>query len=174
MTLIPRSARCLLLASSCALLLGPLHLFADPIDVTYQFTGVCADCEGTGVGALTLQNYISGSPIVPGNFVSFTYSSNILSFSIPSPDELGDITGMLPGSLPSTAFVDIQDTSIPSMVFISFDAGNWCVGTYCGADNGGDSSWSTVEASPEPASLIPVAAAVLCFGVVRRRRAGRA
>jgi hypothetical protein len=53
-------------------------------DTTYMFTGSCSDCTGTGVGYLTLQNYTPGTALSYSDFVSFTYTSNLSSFSITS------------------------------------------------------------------------------------------
>jgi len=50
----------------------------------YKLVAQCTDgdCEGTGVGYLTVQNYIPGQPLAYANFVSFTYASNIKPYSL--------------------------------------------------------------------------------------------
>jgi hypothetical protein len=72
---------------------------------TYTFTGDCTDCTGQGMGTLVLQNYTLGDELETSNFVSFTYSSNLLSFT--SDD--GSLFGVLPVNLPAPANVDIEE-----------------------------------------------------------------
>jgi hypothetical protein len=52
---------------------------------TFQFNGLCdtslGNCSGTSRGTLVLTGYTQGNTIVNSNFVSFTYTSNLLSLS---------------------------------------------------------------------------------------------
>jgi hypothetical protein len=61
---------------------------------TFQFNGQCVtapgNCTGTGRGTLVLtDDYMQGTTILNNNFVSFTYTSNVLSLSfsgvLPTP-----------------------------------------------------------------------------------------
>lgn len=154
-------------------MLAPLAMQADPIDVTYQFAGVCSDCIGTGIGSLTLVNYTPGTSLSSTNFVSFTYSSSVLSFSIPAaPTDPVILAGMLPGSLPGPATVELLDAGTVMFSSLGNSAGAWCAGADCASDEGSTSTWVTTSetsAVPEPATVIPVAAAIFCIGLVRRR-----
>jgi hypothetical protein len=51
-------------------------------DTVYDFSGNCSDCQNTGAGVLTLQNYTAGTSLNASNFVSFTYTSNLLTFNV--------------------------------------------------------------------------------------------
>jgi len=175
MTLLPHSVRTVFTISAFALLLGPLHLSADSIPVTYQFTGVCVDCPPSdiGIGMLTLQNYTLGAQILSSNFVNFTYSSDVIPlFQAPSTDQVS-ISGVLPVSLPGMAFIDIQDTTA-GVIFLSttLETGLWCVGTDCAQDEGSASSWDVADAVPEPGSLILLGIGIFSLAVWRRLRNG--
>jgi hypothetical protein len=168
-----------LILTISALIVGPAEVKARAGMIMFEFTGVCADCSGSGFGVLTLSNYTLGQAITPANFVGFSYSSNLYSYSIglsPWSDQLGAISGMLgsvwsPGYIDTTpGYLDIQDAETPSIVFSASPAGNWCVGINCGNDNGPASSWTTLSAVPEPTSVIPVALGVSAISLYRRRR----
>jgi hypothetical protein len=103
-----------------------------------------------------------GNTIVDSNFVSFTYTSNLLSLSfsgaptepvLPGPGKIFSITGILQ-NLPGPAGVEI-DLGPADVVFQSFTTGTWCAATtigVCGAgDFGSVSQWSS--AVPLPAAL---------------------
>ncbi len=68
-------------------------------DSVYDFSGSCADCQNTGNGVLTLQDYTPGTALSASNFVSFTYSSNLLTFNI-TQSELDFNTIGIPGTTP--------------------------------------------------------------------------
>jgi hypothetical protein len=95
---------------------------------TYQFVGQCTDCSGTGVGLLTVQNYTLGNQLTSCNFVRFTYSSNLVSFTMTQSDS-PDLSGMLPTSLPATATVTIRDF-VAQKQFASDVSGSWSVGAF--------------------------------------------
>src|ERR1044072_7874497 len=57
-------------------------------DTTVLFTGTCSDCTGTGKGTLVLQDYTIGDALSAANFVSFSYSSNLTSFTLDSVNQL--------------------------------------------------------------------------------------
>ena len=66
--------------TTLAALALPVQAIAD--DTSYDFSGGCSDCQNTGNGVLTLQNYTPGTALSGVNFVSFIYSSNLLTFNI--------------------------------------------------------------------------------------------
>jgi hypothetical protein len=72
------------LALSALLAIGALVLPVQAVaqDTVYDFSGSCNDCQNTGNGVLTLQNYTPGTTLSADNFVSFTYSSNLLTFNV--------------------------------------------------------------------------------------------
>ena len=73
---------------------------------TYQFVGQCTDCSGTGVGVLTVQNYTLGTALSSCNFVSFTYTSNLTSFTVTTSGSYY-LSGMLPVSLLSRHYDNV-------------------------------------------------------------------
>ena len=107
--------------------------------VTYQFTGQCSDCTGTGVGQLVLQNYTLGNAITFCNFVSFTYRSNLTSFTV-NQSNFSGIGGTLPTSLPSAANVTITCQTAAHDVTTNSN-GSWSVGALQELDFGSVSSW---------------------------------
>lgn len=126
---------------------------AAPATVTaYSFTGLCYDCTGTGTGTLYLTDYTPGAVLDTGNFDKFTYSSNLLTYTINS-------ASVLTGSLTTTtgpAFLALvgDGYTLSTMSAGAFSA--WCTGTTgaCGSDYGLFSSFSYlgVTSVPEPAT----------------------
>jgi hypothetical protein len=176
MTPLSRLVRSAFVLSAITLVMGPPKLSAGaiPIDITYQFTGTCTDCTGFGTGLLTLANYTLGTSLTAANFVSFSYSSNLISFSIPNSTDLSVFNGSLPASLSGTAPISIEDTNLPTDALIIFPDGGWCAGTHCAGDNGPSSTWNLAAVTPEPATWILLPSAVLGLGLIRRRRTQRA
>jgi hypothetical protein len=113
------------------------------IQTTYVFRGTCTDCNGLGTGTLVVQNYTPGTILVPANFVSFTYLSNLISFSISSSDNVY-LSGIIPANLPAAANVSIYATPCCSRQLSTQAAGNasWCAGNSCGDDTGTGAIWS--------------------------------
>lgn len=103
---------------------------------TYQFVGQCTDCSGTGVGQLTVQSYTLGTALNSCNFVSFTYSSNLKSFTI-TPATLNYLSGTLPTTLPAAATVSVFGSG--SNALTTNSNGFWSVGL---SDFGPSSTWS--------------------------------
>ena len=120
---------------------------------TYQFVGQCTDCSGTGVGVLTVQNYTLGDTLTGCNFVSFTYTSNLTSFTITAPGSY-DLSGMLPVSLPAAAMVNVRDSTNE---FSSSANGTWNVDE---SDYGTGGTWSLPSTSTAP-TLSPAALCAL-------------
>lgn len=104
---------------------------------TYQFVGQCTDCTGTGVGLLTVQSYTLGNGLTNCNFVSFTYSSNLRSFTI-TPATLSDLSGTLPSSLPAAATVNVIGSGSSAQLRTN-SGGSWSVGL---TDYGPTHTWS--------------------------------
>ena len=111
--------------------------------VTYQFVGQCTDCSGTGVGVLTVRNYTLGDTLTICNLVSFTYTSNLTSFTITRSGAY-NLSGTLPVSLPATATVNVSDFTNG---FSSNVNGNWFVGLL---DYGTGGVWSLPSTSTVP------------------------
>lgn len=138
---------------------------------TYYFTGQCTDCSGTGTGQLVLQNYTRGNPINPVNFVSFTYTSNLINVTVNAADS-PSVSGTIPANLPASASVSIFGPN--ANVFQSQSQGNWCAGNSCESDFGPTSTWSLAAAPPatpaagapavNDAVLIGLAAALAAMG----------
>lgn len=126
---------------------------------TYQFAGQCSDCSGTGVGLLTVQNYTQGAALGNANFVSFSYSSNLISYTITASNLVG-LVGTLPTSLPAPATVTIAGPG--NNVHISNSNGSWCSGVSCVSDYGSSSSWSLPSTSP---TVVPVLSVPMLIGL---------
>ncbi len=67
-------------------------------DTVYNFSGSCSDCQ-IQANQLTLQNYTPGSALSASNFVSFTYQSDQLTFTV-TQNELDFNTIGIPGTSP--------------------------------------------------------------------------
>jgi hypothetical protein len=120
---------------------------------TYRFAGQCTDCTGTGVGLLTLRNYTLGDELTGCNFVSFSYSSNLTSFTI-TPDTLVALSGTLPASLPAPATVAVAGPD--NNALISNDSGEWRIGIPPPPpDFGPTSLWSVYQQPNVPALSTP-------------------
>lgn len=137
------------------LFLGQIPLSANPITTeTFTFTGPCVDCTGVGVGTLVLANYTLGADLTTDNFVSFSYTSNLTTFTLtgvgPDFGEIDSIFGILPETLPSAA--DVTFTSSQLLVFQSASSGTWCAGiSGCNLDFGIEgATWQA--GVPEPAT----------------------
>jgi hypothetical protein len=143
--------------------------------VTYQFVGQCTDCTGTGVGLLTLQNYTLGTALANSNFVSFSYSSNLLSFSLTQANS-PNLSGTLPATLPAQATVLVDGfTTNPNDLLWSHSDGSWCAGSNCTGDNGSSSTWGLAPSVPalRLPMLIGLAAMLALAGVMLLKLARR-
>lgn len=69
-----------LAALTAAVFVLPVRAVAQ--ETVYDFSGSCSDCQDTGNGVLTLQDYTPGTALSASNFVSFIYASNLLTFTI--------------------------------------------------------------------------------------------
>ena len=138
-----------------------------PPTVDYTFTGVCTDCKGSGVGHLTLMDYTLGATLSVANFVSFDYTSDLISTSFVTVSEL---SGALPTGLPSAADVTLASGDFQ---FRSSTSGYWCDGNACFDDFGQSHTWSVADAGtvvPEPASIGLLLSGLVLLGPKLRRR----
>ena len=117
---------------------------------TYQFVGQCTDCTGTGTGSLTVQNYTLGAGLTYCNFVSFSYHSNLTSFTITSSN-FTSLSGGLPASLPASANVSVVGPGNNALT--SNANGSWFVGA---SDYGPTSSWSLPQVTNVPVMSVPM------------------
>jgi hypothetical protein len=148
--------------TALAALVGLASLATPAAAVSFEFAGTCIDCTGTGTGTLVLKDYTIGDTLTTDNFVSFTYSSNLLTFALTSVD---DLTGSLTGAT-GPAFVAFHGGGYTFDSFVAGPFSPWCTGVTgaCASDFGLISSWSLVAASvPEPAIW---AVMVLGFGLL--------
>jgi hypothetical protein len=159
------------------------------IDSTYTFTGTCtADCTGTATGTLVLSNYTLGDDLSSSNFVSFSYSSNYLSYSLPQSG-LEDILGSIDGPLPSFEYVFLfgyTDVTFPGngtiaspVSFLEYgNTGDWCVGAdgvseFCTIADSSDVGVNGIFSGagvPEPATYATILLAGAGLLIVRRKR----
>ncbi len=155
--------------------LGTQQAHATTLNETYTFTGVCrvGDCTGVGVGSLVVSNYVLGNALTNANFVSFDYSSSIISsFSVTSATLLS-----IGGSLNSDLSGGVSSLVIAGggMFFASSTngAGAWCLGPACNNDDGPSSSWeltSSGTSTPEPATLLVSVLGLAAIGFARRKQ----
>jgi hypothetical protein len=132
----------------------------------YSFSGLCSDCTGHGTGLLVLQNYTPGTLAGDSNFVSFDYSSNLISYSVTSAN-LSTFSATL-ASLPGEDDVTLLADSFVTQ-FTSQTRGFWCTGAICVNDIGASHVWS-VATVPEPVSLAILGVGLAGLGAIRRRR----
>jgi hypothetical protein len=123
-----------------------LHAPLSAATATFRFVGQCTDCTGSGTGTLVLQDYTLGENLTAGNFVSFTYSSNKLSYTV-NASQVQLLIGSLPANLPAPANVDFEKSDL-SIEFLSSVSGFWCSGSNCFGDFGSTSTWSLVSTPP--------------------------
>ncbi len=116
---------------------------------TYAFVGTCQDCTGSGIASLTVQNYTLGTTLTNSNLVSFSYRSNLLTFTVTAGN--GSLSGSLPAVLPGPANVSVSNF-LPFLAgsegFISQTNGVWCAGPTCLSDLGTGGVWSLPAAAP--------------------------
>jgi hypothetical protein len=141
----------------CAFSAAPIP----PTTTTFSFVGTCTDCSGQGQATLVLQNYTLGSTILLANFVSLTYSSNLVNFTL-GPANVPSISGSLPASLTSAADVDFFATTggaAQGMELHTSSNGNWCGGFECAGDYGTAGTWSLYSAPVPTAASAPALSA---------------
>jgi hypothetical protein len=147
--------------TALAALIGFAAAAAPASATTFTFSGLCFDCTGTGTGTLEVKNYTLGSTLTAANFVSFSYTSNLLTYSLGSVD---DLTGSLTGAT-GPAYVSLHGGGYSFNSLVTGPFSPWCTGTTgtCGSDFGFLSSWSVAAAVPEPAIWFTM---ILGFGAL--------
>jgi MYXO-CTERM domain-containing protein len=120
---------------------------------TYNFTGTCSDCSGTGTATLTLGNYTLGQPITTSNFISLTYNGTNLqgAFTIPTGAPNLSVSGSIT-TVPGTNNVTVVSSLFNSVVFNSSTTGSWFVGL---GDAGTTSVWTAASPTPTPTPAPP-------------------
>lgn len=95
--------------------------------VTFNFTGDCADCgtAGPAGGTLTLQNMPNGA-ISKADFVSFVYSSSLVSFQIKSTEIIAVMGSIDPNDL-GKSYIDIVQLGGTGWEFERNSDGTWSV-----------------------------------------------
>lgn len=167
----------ILVVAAFLMIFGQIPLSAVPITIdTFTFVGPCADCTGFGIGTLVLTNYTLGNAMTPANFTSFTYTSNLTSFSLngvgPGVGQIDSISGLLPAILPSSA--DISFTTTQLLVFQSAVSGTWCAGINgCNLDFGIQGGTWQAGVIPEPATSALIIAGFGALTLLRRVKARR-
>jgi hypothetical protein len=125
---------------------------------TFSFVGTCTDCSGQGRATLVLQNYTPGSGTIPqASFVSLTYSSNLVNYTLTSANVV-QIKGGLPATLPSAASIDFFATTggaFQGMELSTYNNGTWCAGFECAGDYGTAGTWSLYSAPVPTATGVP-------------------
>jgi hypothetical protein len=162
-----RAFHALFAGAIVAVVAAPTLVHATTVAVqSYLFTGQCTDCTGTGIGTLNLTGYTEGTSFLRSNFVSFTYSSNLVpSFEITS-DNLGSIFGSLGPTFPGPFEVQIFRTD--GADFFSSATGIWSLSQH---DDGRTSSWDSVAvvATPLPGALPLFATGLAGLAWIARR-----
>ncbi len=164
----------MMLSLATPMIASPARADAVPALSVFDFAGDCADCAGTALGELILQNYTLGDQIGDTNFVSFSYSGTNLfnPYMIVAADQ-PSLFGAIGPSLPGPQDVSISNSSD---TFLTTASGYWCTGVAfaCSLDNGLTHQWSAVasndpSAVPEPMTLSLLGGGLLGLAALRRR-----
>lgn len=134
-----------------------------------NWTGDCfGGCGGGSASAvITLADtYVFGNAVTPSDLLQFDFYSNALSVTIVPP--LSILEGSLPPS--SGSYFAIADSS---WEFYAQDNGTWAIGSldingFTTQAWGSNSNFAT--ATPEPSSMLLIAAGLAGVGTLRRRK----
>jgi hypothetical protein len=136
----------------------------------FNYSGTCTDCTFSNGTLLTIASYTPGSPLSTSPFITFTYTSNLVSFTINQNSPGFFVSGGLPATLPGAATLIIQDNQ---WEFSSNSSGAWFV-NQIPADFGPANSWSAASAVPEPGATAMLGLGLAVLAAVRARyRRGR-
>ncbi len=132
------------------------------VGTTFNFSGTCTDCSGTGTATLVLSNYTLGTPITTSNFLSLTYNgtNRQAAFTIPAGAPNLTVSGSIT-NLPGQNTVNIQSSLFSSVNFSSSTNGQWFVGL---SDFGSTSVWTSGALPPAP-TPVPSTVVLLITGL---------
>jgi hypothetical protein len=143
-------------------------------NIVFDFSGVCTDgCSGTATGVLTLtSDYIFGDNLTPATFVSVSYASSDLVFTIPAASAPALAGGLnANGSFNSLGLIFIQNATD---LFSAGGGGAFSVRALSSraVDTGSPFQFSLVAApEPGPWALMTIGFAALgMVGMGRRLR----
>ena len=139
-----------------------------PLNV-FNYTGVCTDCTFSNGELELFAPYTLGTPITTSNFVNFIYTSNLVSFFINQSDPGFFVSGSLPDTLPGPANIIIEDSQ---WEFSTSTDGSWFVDQFGGADNGPSNTWSAQASTPEPGTILMLAAGLAALTARYKRARG--
>jgi hypothetical protein len=139
-------------------------------NLVFDFSGVCsAGCSGTATGVLTLaSDYMFGDAITPATFVSFSYASSDLGFTIPATP-----TPLFVGGLNADGSLNNLVSGLIIMAplgNIDITPGIFHATTLGFMDSGSQPQFSLV-AVPEPGTWALMASGFAALGFVGYRRA---
>ena len=161
------------LAGSIALATPAIALAVTPGDYTFNFTGICTDCEGPGTATLKLTNYILGSDFDNSQIAGFSYSGSDM-FPAYSNGHIYRAKGSI-GSTPGEYNIDIRDYASSlgyGIYFFTKQDGTWDTGREDSADQGIAGTWSlaTVATVPDPSTWIMMTVGFALIGSRMRLR----
>jgi PEP-CTERM motif len=142
-----------------------------PLDV-FNYTGTCTDCTFSNGQLELFAPYTLGAAITSSNFVNFTYTSNLLNFSINQDDPGFSVSGSLPSVLPSPADLVIEDDL---WEFSTSSSGSWFVEDLSiPRDFGPNNIWAGAASSaPEPGTIAMLGLGLAAAGIRARYRRAR-
>jgi hypothetical protein len=150
-------------------------------DDIFDFSGTCAfDCSGAATGVLDLTNaYVFGSNITAADFVSLSYTSSDLNFTIPASSSPFLAGGLDADGAIATGGVIIAANSIfaaiPGVFFAHNGGGSTDIGTSFTFTPASAGTNPAPDPTPLPAALPLLATGLGALGLLgwRRKRKSR-